>query len=68
MSASWIEGDQSQIVIKRCGERSRKLTSWLRNGFTGDRNAQGVDVESAENEGGEGDFEEHDDMECREKG
>ena len=45
-----------------------KLTLWLRNGLAGDRNAQGVDIESAENEGGEDGFGEHDDTECREKG
>ena len=53
--------------MKRYGvERSGKLTLWLRSGFTGDRNAQGVDVESAEDEGGENCFGKHDDRECRE--
>ena len=44
--------------------RSGKLTLWLRNGLTGDWNGQGVDTESAEDEGGEKGFGEHDDREC----
>jgi len=41
---------------------------WLRRGGTGDRNDQGVDGESADNEGDdESDFREHDDVECREE-
>ena len=68
ISASWVvEGDQSQIVIKYGGERSGKLTLWLRKGFTGDRNGQGVDVESAEEERGKSGFGEHDDRDCRER-
>ena len=47
--------------------RSGKLTLWLRNGLTGDWNGQGVDTESAEDEGGEKGFGEHDDRECREE-
>ena len=49
------------------GGQSGKLTVWLRSGFTGDRNAQGVGGESADGEEGEDDFEEHDDRDCREK-
>ena len=48
-------------------EGSGKLTLWLRSGLTGDRNSQGVDVESAEDEGSKGGFAEHDDKECRKK-
>ena len=63
-SASWIvEGDQSQIVVYSA-ERSRKLTR-VRGGFTGDRNGQGVDVESAEEEGDKSGSGEHDDGECQ---
>ena len=59
---SWtFGGDQGQIVIKYGMERSEKLTSWLRSGLTGDRSGPGVDVESAEDEGGESGFGEHDD-------
>ena len=37
-----------------------KLTFWLRSGLAGDWNRQGVDVENAEDEGGESGFGEHD--------
>ena len=47
-----------------CAEQSGKLTS-LRSGFAGDRNGQGVDVESAEGEGDKSGFGEHDYKECR---
>ena len=50
----------------RCDrERSGKLTLWLRSGGAGDRNGQGVDGESSNEEGGENGFGEHDDVECR---
>jgi len=44
-----------------------KLTVWLRSGGAGDRNGQGVDGESPDEEEGESGLEEHDDMECREE-
>ena len=63
-STSWIVGgDQNQIVVYSA-ERSRKLTR-VRGRFTGDRDGQGVDVESAEEEGDKSGFGEHDDRECR---
>ena len=67
-STSWtVEADQGQIVL-RCGkEQWGKLTIRLRSGLSGDRNGQGVDGESADGEGGENRFEEHDYMGCREK-
>ena len=65
---SWtVKVDQGQIVM-RCGrERSEKLTLWFRSRGAGDRNGQGVGVESAEDEKGESGFGEHDGRECREK-
>ena len=49
------------------GGRSKKLTFWLGNGGTGDRNCQCVDIESAEGEEGESGLGEHDDRDCRER-
>jgi len=67
-SSSWaVEGDSGQVVIGYSRERSGKLTFRLGSGLTGNRNAQSVGVQSAEDEVGEGGFGEHDDMECREK-
>ena len=66
-SWSTAQGNQGQIVIRYGGERSGKLTLWLRSGGTGDRNGQCVDVENAECEEGESGFGEHDGVECREK-
>jgi hypothetical protein len=40
---------------------------WRRSRRTGDRDGQGVDVNSTDGEGGESDFGEHDDRECRKK-
>jgi len=54
-------------MIRYGRERSGKLTFWLGSGLTGNRNAQGVDGKSTDGEGGENDFGEHDDMECRRK-
>jgi len=54
-------------VIRYGRERSGRLTFRLRSRGTGDRNGQGVDGDSADDEGGESDFGEHDDRECREK-
>ena len=48
-------------------ERSGELTFWLRSGFTGDGDTQGVGVESAKGEERESGFGEHDDNECREE-
>jgi len=48
-------------------EGSGKLTFWLRSGGAGDRNGQGIDRESTDDEEGESGFREHDDKECREK-
>jgi len=63
-SIPWaVEGDEGQIVVRYGEERCGKLTFWL----TGDRNGQGVDIESAKDEGNGGGFGEHDDRECREK-
>ena len=55
-------------MVKHGVGRSGKLTLWFRSGLTGDRNAHGIDVESAEEEEGEGGFGEHDGIECRKKG
>ena len=64
---SWTAGaDEGQIVPMRYGrERSGKLTLWLRSGLTGDWNGQGVDVQSAKDEGGKNGFGEHDVGVCR---
>ena len=48
-------------------ERSGTLTLWFRSRGAGDRNGQGVDGESPDEEEGESSFGEHDDMECREE-
>ena len=64
-----VEADESRMVI-RCrdgGERSRKLTFWLRSGLSGDVSGHGVDVESAEDEGDDNCFGKHDDREYREE-
>ena len=60
--ASYVERDQSQIVITDGGERSGKLTL---SRFTDDRNGQGVGVNHAEQEGGKSGFGEHDNRGCR---
>jgi len=51
----------------RWGGRSEKLTFWLRSRRADDGKGQGVDGKSANDEGGESDFGEHDDRECRKK-
>ena len=67
-STSWtVEADQGQIAKRYGGERSGKLTIWLRSGLTGDRDVQGVDGESTDGEEDENDFGEHDDGERREE-
>jgi len=67
-SSCWaVEGDNGQTLIRCVRERSGKPTFWLRSGGKGDRNGQGVDAESPKDEGGESDFGEHSDWECREK-
>ena len=55
-------------MIRYGRKRSGKLTFWLRSGRTGDRKDHRVDGESTDSEGGESDFGEHDDRECREIG
>jgi len=65
-SSSWaVEGEQGQIVVGCDRERQMKLTLWLRSRGAGNRNGQGADRESPDEEEGESGFEEHDDMECR---
>ena len=49
-------------MITYGGERSGKLTL---SRFTDKWNAQGVDVENSEEEGGKSSFEEHDNRVCR---
>jgi len=54
-------------VIRYVRERLGKFTSSFRRGRTGDRDSQGVDGESADNEGDdESDFGEHDDVNGKE--
>ena len=67
-SSSWaVEGDQDQTVARCDKERSGKLTLWLRSRGAGDRNGQGIDGDSPNDEEGENSFEEHDDVSCREE-
>ena len=49
------------------GRSSRELTFWLRSWRPGDREGQGVDGDSADDEGDESGFGEHDYRERREK-
>ena len=62
-SSCTVERDHGQIVVRCDGERSGKLTLWLRGWGAGDRNVQGIDGESPEEEEGESSFEEYHDME-----
>jgi len=65
-SSPWaVEGERGQIIVRCDGDRSGKLTPWLRSRRAGDWGHQGVDRESPDGEEGESRFEEHGDMECR---
>ena len=66
-SSSWAVEGRSQIVVGCDRERSGKLTLWLRSGGAGDRNSQGIDGESPDEESSENGFGEHDYRECREE-
>ena len=56
-------GPLGQIVVRYGRKWSGKLTLRLRSGGASDRNGQGVDGESPDDEEGESSFEEHDDSE-----